>query len=62
MFIFFPQYTYFHSDPNDERLNYVNEHVLYPTNSWTSFYYITNPLTLPLYNTPYDNEQCSNQL
>ena len=24
---FLPQYTYFHSDPNDEKPNYVNEHV-----------------------------------
>ena len=24
----FPQYTYFHSDPNDDNPNYVNEHVL----------------------------------
>ena len=28
---FFPQYTYFHSDPNDEKPNYVSGHVLYPT-------------------------------
>ena len=27
---FFPQYTNFRSDPNDEKTNYVNEHVLYP--------------------------------
>ena len=31
---FFPQYTYFHSDPNNEKPNYVNEHVLYPILSW----------------------------
>ena len=59
---FFPQYTYFHSNPNDEHLNYVNEHVLYPTLSWKSFHHFTNPLSQPLYNTPHDNEQCSNQL
>ena len=59
---FFPQYIYFHSDSNDEYPNYVNEHVLYPTLSWTSFYNFTKPLSLPLYNTPYDNEQCSTQL
>ena len=41
---FFPQYTYFHSDPNDEKHNYVNEHVLYPTLSWTSNYHFTNLL------------------
>ena len=59
---FFPQYTYFHSDPNNETPNCVNENVLYPTLSWTSFYHFTNPLSLPLYNTPNDNEQCSTQL
>ena len=59
---FFPHYTYFHSDPNDEKPNYVNEHVLYPTLSWTSFYYFTNLLSLPLYNTPHDNEVCTTQL
>ena len=59
---FFPQYTYFHSDLNDKKPNYKNEHVLYPTLSWTSNYHFTNPLSLPLYNTPHDNEQCSTQL
>ena len=59
---FFPQYTYFDSDPNDEHPNYVDEHVLYPTLSWTSFYHFSNPLSLPLYNTPHDNEQCKNEL
>ena len=59
---FFPQYTYFHSDPNDENPDYVNEHVLYPTLSWTSFYHFTYPLSLPFYHIPYDNEQCRNQL
>ena len=49
---FFPKYTYFHSDPNDENPNYVNEPVLYPTLSWTSFYHFSNPLSLPLYNPP----------
>ena len=41
---FFPQYTYFHSDPNDEKHNFVNEHVLYPTLSWKSHYHFTNLL------------------
>ena len=59
---FFPQYTYFDSDPNDEHPNYVDEYVLYPTLSWTSFYHFSNPLSLPLYNTPHDNEQCKNEL
>ena len=58
---FSPQSTYFHSDPNDESPNYVNEHVLYPTLSWTSFYHFTNLLSLPLYITPHDNKQCNTQ-
>ena len=62
MSTFSPQYTYFHSDPNDEKPNYVNEHVLHPTLSWTSNNHFTNPLSLPLYNTPYDNEECITQL
>ena len=56
--LFFPQNTYFHSNPNNEQPNCVNEHVLYPTLSWTSFYHFTNPLSLPLYNIPGDNELC----
>ena len=59
---FFLQYKYFHSDPNNKNPNYVNEHVLCPKLSWTSFYHFTNPLSLPLYNTPHDNELCSTQL
>ena len=59
---FFPQYAYFYSDPNDEKPNYVYEPILYPTLSWTSNYHFTNPLSLPLCNTPYDNEVCSTRL
>ena len=59
---FFPQYTYFHSDPNEERPIYVNEHVVYPTLSRTSHYHLTNPLTLPLHNTPHNNELSSTLL
>ena len=64
MFTLFPQHTYFHSDPNPEQPNFVNEHVLYPTLSWTSFYHFTNSLSVynSPYNTPYDNELCSTQL
>ena len=47
---------------NDAKPNYVSEHVLYPTLTWTSYYHFTNRLSLPLYNTPYDNEVCSTQL
>ena len=59
---FLTQNTYFHSDPIDNHPHYVNEHVLYPTLSWTSFFHFTNTLSLPLDNTPYDNDHCSTQL
>ena len=49
---FFPQYRYTHSDPNTEQPNYVDEHVLIPTLHWTSYYHFSNPLCLPLINTP----------
>ena len=62
MFTLFPQNTYAYSDPNDEHPNYVDGYVLYPTLSWTSFYHFSNPLSLPLNNTPHDNEQCKNYL
>ena len=52
----------FFSEPNDEHPNYYDEHVLYPKLSWTSFYHFSNPLSLPLYNTQHDNEQCKNEL
>ena len=32
---FFPQYNYYHSNPNNEQPNYVNENALFPTLSWT---------------------------
>ena len=57
MLTLFSQNTYFHSDPSD-----VNEHAFNPTFSWTPFFHFTNPLPLPLYSTPYDNEHCSTQL
>ena len=44
------------------RPNYVNDHVLCLTLSWTSLYHFTNPLSQPLYKTPHDNEVCSTQL
>ena len=58
----FPQYIYFHSDPNDEKPNYVNEHVLHPTLSWTSHCHSSNPLTIPLCNIPHNNEVSSTVL
>ena len=59
---FFPTITYFHSDPNDEKPNYVSEHVLYPTLSWASHYHFTNPLTLQLNNNPHNKEVSSTLL
>ena len=53
---FFPQNTYYHSNPNNDQPNYVNENALFPTPSWTSFYHFSNPLSLPIYNNPDDNE------
>ena len=57
---FLPQYTYFHSDLKDEKPNYVSEHVLYPTLSWTSHYHLlihyhyhyTTPLMIMKYAAP----------
>ena len=59
---FFPQYTYYHSNPHNDQSNYVNENALFPTHSWTSFYHFSNPLSLPLYNNPDDNELCQTRL
>ena len=59
---FSPQHTYSHSDPNDEKPNYVNEHVLYPTLSLTSHYHFTNSLTIALYNTTQNNKKSSTLL
>ena len=61
MFTLFPK-IFFDSDPNNERPNYVNEQDSYPTLSWTSHYHFTNPVTLPLYNTPKNNEVSSTLL
>ena len=62
MFTLFPPYTFFQSDLTDEHPNYGDEHVSYPTLSWTSFYHFTNTISLPLFNTPNDNKQYSIQL
>ena len=59
---FFPQYTYYHSNPNNVQPNYVNENALFLTLSWTSFYHFCNPLSLPQYNNPDDNEVCQTRL
>ena len=53
----FPQYTISHSNPHTEEHNYVDEHVLIPTLHWTLFYYFTNPLCIPVNNTPLEIER-----
>ena len=54
----FPQYTYYHSNPNDDQPNYVIENALNPTLSWTSHYLFSNPLSLPLCNNPDKKDLC----
>ena len=54
---FFPQCTYTHSDPHTEQPHYVDEHVLIPTLHWTSYYRISNPVYLPLIDTPQEIEK-----
>ena len=53
----FPQYTISHSNPQTEQPDYVDEHVLIPTLHWTSFCYFSNPLCIPLINTPHEVEK-----
>ena len=53
---FCPQYTYYQTNTNNDQRTYVIEHALFPTLSWTSYYQFSNPLSLPLYNKPDDNE------
>ena len=59
---FFPHYTCHHSNPNNDHPNYVNENALFPTLSLTSYYHFSNPLSLPLYNNPDNNELCQTRL
>ena len=54
----FPQYTCYDSNPINEQPNYINKNALFRTLSWTSYYHFSNPLSLPLYNNPDDNELC----
>ena len=44
----FPQYTLNTPHDANETRNFVDEYVLMPTLSWTSYYHFTNPLCLPL--------------
>ena len=53
----FPQYTISHSNPHTEQRYNVDEHVLIPTFHWTSFHYFSNPLCIPLNNTPHEIEK-----
>ena len=58
----FPQYTL--NTPHDasETRNFVDEYVLMPTLSWTSYYHFTNPLCLPLTNTSIDIDRNKDML
>ena len=47
----FPQYTLNTPHDANETRNFVDEYVLMPTLSWTSYYHFTNPLCLPLSST-----------
>ena len=54
--LFFPQLTYYQTNTNNDLRTYICEHALFPTLSWTSYYDLSNPLSLPLYNNQEDNE------
>ena len=55
---FFHQCTYYSTGDYNQQNLYVYENVLFPTLFWTTYYHFTNPLGLPLNNTPEDNELC----
>ena len=58
----FPQYTLNTPHDANETRNFVNEYVLMPTLSWTSYYHFTNPLCLPLTNTSIDIDRNKDML
>ena len=58
----FPQYTLNTPHDTNETRNFVDEYVLMPTLSWTSYYHFTNPLCLPLSNTSIDIERNKDML
>ena len=58
----FPQYTLNTPHDANETRNFVDEYVLMPTLSWTSYYHFTNPLCLPLSNTSIDIERNKDML
>ena len=58
----FPQYTLNTPHDANETRNFVDEYVLMPTLSWTSYYLFTNPLCLPLSSTSIDIERNKDML
>ena len=58
----FPQYTLNTPHDANETRNFVDEYVLMPTLSWTSYYHFTNPLCLPLSNTSIDIDRNKDML
>ena len=58
----FPQYTLNTPHDANETRNFVDEYVLMPTLSWTSYYHFTNPLCLPLFSTSIDIERNKDML
>ena len=58
----FPQYTLNTPHDANETRNFVDEYVLMPTLSWTSYYHFTNPLCLPLTNTSIDTDRNKDML
>ena len=58
----FPQYTLNTPHDANETRNFVDEYVLMPTLSWTSYYHFTNPLYLPLSSTSIDIERNKDML
>ena len=58
----FPQYTLNTPHDANETRNFVDEYVLMPTLSRTSYYHFTNPLCLPLSSTSIDIERNKDML
>ena len=58
----FPQYTLNTPHDANETHNFVDEYVLMPTLSWTSYYHFTNPLCLPLSSTSIDIDRNKDML
>ena len=58
----FQQYTLNTPHDANETRNFVDEYVLMPTLSWTSYYHFTNPLCLPLTNTSIDIDRNKDML